>query len=83
MANREELMSEGGEMSTETIVKESCEETFLEIFLELRERKEEVRKISDLLARYQTSFEKASSAYLQAIAALLEKEGIRVRRSDE
>lgn len=83
MANREELMSEGGEMSTETVVKESGEETFLEIFLELRVRKDEVRKISDLLARYQASFEKASSAYLQAIAALLEKEDIRVRRSDE
>ena len=79
-------MSEEGEMATETVVKESGEETFLEIFLELRERKEEVRKISDLLAHYQASFEKASSAYLQAIAALLEKESVGniwVGRSDE
>ena len=48
------------------------EATFLEIFLELPERKEEVRKISDSLVSYQASFEKATSAYLQAITTLLE-----------
>ena len=48
------------------------EATFLETFLELPEREEEVHKISDSLAHYQARFEKATSTYFQAIATLFE-----------